>query len=372
MLKNNTLRLGLVATCAVMAVALGASAPAYADPAAGTYPALAGVGSDTTQDIVGGLASVIPSIGSYDAVSTTNTIQTRAGGPTFTRPNGSGAGQLALSMAITGGTYGTPAVAVSGQLDFARSSSGPDAALGTGGQLTFIPFARDAVTYAVSAASDFPRDIPQGSAAQDAIVPAVFSLRNIYRSKITTYTNADLDSVTINPLVPQAGSGTRNFWVRNAMGLTDATLGSTVSATNAGVSVQEHDGSIILGAGDIVPFSIAQYIAQGNHGALPTAVVERRGNIALGNISSAKPYVFAAGGGIELNAAFPITRLVYNVVSTPRLTGTSPADVALQTAFVGTGSSVCAASATIRQYGFASIGALCGNSTTYKQGLRLS
>lgn len=369
MLKKSKLRVGVVSAIAVAALAFGTAAPASADPVG--YKPLNGVGSDTTQDVLGGLASVIPNLGSFDAVGTP-TIQTTSGGPAFTRPNGSGAGQLALSQAINGGTYGTPAVAVAGQIDFARSSSGPSSSYGTSGALTFIPFARDAVTYAVSTASDFPRDIPLGSSAQDAVSPAPFTLRNIYRSTVTSYVDADLNSVTIKPLVPQANSGTRSFWVVNALGLTEATLGSTVSATNNGVSVQEHDGTSILGAGDIVPFSIAQYIAQGNHGALPTAVAERRGNIALGNIGSVKPYVFSSGGGIELNPSFPVNRLVYNVVSTARLTGTSAADLALQAAFAGTTSQVCAAGATIKKYGFGTIGTLCGNTTTYKQGLRLS
>jgi hypothetical protein len=371
MLKKTKLRLGVVAAAAAIAVTFGATAPAYADPSG--FRDINGVGSDTTQDVVAGLAAVIPNLGSYEATPVGSTIQTTATGPSFNRPSGSGNGQIALTASILGGTNtwpvsGVGAVNVSGQIDFARSSSGPKASL-NGTDLTFIPFAKDAVTYAVSAASDFPRDIPQGSVAQDATVPAPFTLRNIYRSVVTTYVNSNFQTITIRPLLPHTGSGTRDFWVGTAMGLTEGTLGGTV--TDLLGTVEEHDGTFVTGPGDIVPFSIAQYIAQGNHGTLPTVITERRGNVVLGKVGSIKPFVPSVGGGIELNGSFPINRLVYNVVSTARLSGTSPADLALKAMFVGTSSSVCSNSATIKKYGFGTIGATCGN-TTATQAYRFS
>jgi hypothetical protein len=370
-MSKNKLRLGVVAAAAVAALAFGTAAPAYADPSG--FKDLVGVGSDTTQDLVGGLASVIPAIGNYDAVGTP-TIQTRAGGTFFTRPNGSTTGIQALSASIndtgvrTFPASGPGAVSITDQVDFARSSSGPNQTQFPGTQLTFIPFARDAVTFAVSAASDFPRDIALGSASQDSLSPAPFTLRNIYRGTVTTYVDSNLEPVTIRPIIPQQGSGTRSFWL-SALGLTEGTIVGTPT-TDIGNTAQEHNGTYIKNAGDIAPFSVAQYIAQGNHGALPTSITERRGNIELGNVGTIKPLLLTPGGGVELNTSFPINRLVYNVVETARLTGTSAEDVALQTAFVGTTSSVCAASATIKQYGFGTIGSLCGNTTTYRQGYR--
>ncbi len=369
-MQKKSLRISAVAALAAAAVVFGVAVPAGADPTpAGTFKPLVGVGSDTTEALVNGLATVVTNIGSYDATGST-TIQVRSGGPTFNRPNGSGNGQKALTASINpNGTDKWPAgtgVDITGQIDFARSSSGPSGSL-PGTQLTFIPFARDAVTFAVSAASDFPRDIALGASSQDSISPAPFTLRNIYRGTVTTYTNADFESVTIRPLLPQTGSGTRSFWL-SQLGLTEAYITAGGVATDLGNTVQEHNGTFVTGAGDIVPFSVAQYIAQGNHSALPTTVSERRGNIALGNIGTIKPYVPSAGGGIELNSSFPVTRLVFNVVSTARLTGTSAADIQLQQAFVGNSSQVCQAASTIRQYGFGTIGTLCGNTTTYKQG----
>jgi hypothetical protein len=374
MLNKTKLRLGVVAACAVVAVGLGAAAPAIADPTpAGTIKPLVGVGSDTTENVVNGLGTVVTNIGSYDATGSA-TIQTRTGGPFFNRPNGSGNGQKALSASINlSGTRTWPAtggVDITGQIDFARSSSAPSGSF-VGTDLTFIPFARDAVSFAVNAASDFPRDVALGAASQDTISPAPFTLRNIYRGTVTNYADANFNTVTIRPLLPQAGSGTRSFWIAQ-LGLTEALITAGGVATDLGNTVQEHNGTFVTGAGDLVPFSVAQYIQQGNYASLPTTVVERRGNIQLGSIGSNKPYQpsTTAQGGLEINPSFPVNRLVFNVVSTARLTGTSAADVQLQQAFVTTPTrtaDVCAASATIAKYGFGTIGSLCGNTTTYKQ-----
>lgn len=367
-MKKKTMRVSVVAASAVAALAFGAAAPAHADPSG--FKPLVGVGSDTTQDVLGGVATVVTAIGSYDAIGS-STIQTRSGGPTFTRPNGSTSGVQALSASVNNtGTRTFPAtggVSITGQVDFARSSSAPSGSF-VGTDLTFIPFARDAVTYAVSAASDFPRDIALGNAGQDAMSPAPFTLRNIYRGAVTTYVDAELNPVTIRPIIPQQGSGTRAFWL-SALGMTESSIIGTPS-TDISNTAQEHTGTYIKNAGDIAPFSIAQYIAQGNHGVLPTTVPERRGNIELGNVDTVKPLLLTPGGGVELNAAFPINRLVFNVVQTSRLTGGSAADLQLQATFAGTGSTVCGATAQIKQYGFGTIGSLCGNTTTYKQAFR--
>ena len=110
-------------------MSLGVAAPAYADPP--SFTTLVGVGSDTTENVVNGLGTVISSIGSYDATGSA-TIQTRTGGPFFNRPNGSGNGQKALTASINpNGTDKWPAgtgVSITGQIDFARSSSGASSA----------------------------------------------------------------------------------------------------------------------------------------------------------------------------------------------------------------------------------------------------
>lgn len=354
--KRYTLRVAAVSAAVLAAITLSAT-PALADPP--SFKPLVGVGSDTTQDVVNGLASAISALGNYEATGTA-TIQTKSGGPFFARPNGSGQGVQALSASINStGTKQFSGTTITGQVDFARSSSGPSV---SGTELTWIPFARDAVTYAVNASSDFPRNLPLGSAATP---PAALNLYNIYHCTATTYRDNEGELVTIRPLIPQSGSGTRSFWL-GRVGLTEATIPTCV--TSLGNTVQEHNGTLVTGAGDIVPFSIAQYIAQGNHASIQSStsvvVTERRANIALGGIGGIKPMVPGAAGA-ELNGDFPVNRLVYNVVATSRLGDTDIAGT-----FVGTGSTVCSNGAIIRQFGFATIGTACGG-TSAKSGYTL-
>lgn len=347
-------RLGVVGAAVAATVALTAL-PASADPSG--FTTLSGTGSDTTQDVMNGVASQVPAIGSYDAIGSA-TIQVSAGGPTFDRPNGSSAGIQALSASINStGSKVWHGVDITGELDFARSSSGPSSSF-PGSTLTFIPFARDAVTYAVSAGSDFPKNVPLGSAAAAAGNPGAMTLWNIYHCTRTTFVNAAGVPITINPLIPQSGSGTRSFWL-GRVGLTEATIPSCV--TSLGDTVQEHNGTKLTGPGDVVPFSIAQYIAQGNHQAIAddtgVVIAERRSLVTLGGIGGFSPYVFGAAG-LEMNPSFSVNRLVYNVVETARLGEPAIADT-----FVGTGSDVC--QSTVPQtFGFATIGATCGSTTT--------
>jgi ABC-type phosphate transport system substrate-binding protein len=387
MRKTTKMRLfGVVAVAAAACITLGA-VPAYADPVT-SYPELAGVGSDTIQDVMNGVANAINLsqnsnlIGSYDAVDpvsqksfaqdSTVRIQTRSGGALFARPNGSGDGAKALSYSNTGSLYNTQSV--SGQVDFSRSSGGPSFAGDATHALTYVPFAKDNVAYAVSAASDFPRNIPLGNGTE---APTALTLWNIYHCTFTSYKNAANISITITPKLPQANSGTRGYW-EGKVGIADADLATgqpsdcvndtTATGNNAaGASIEEHNGTLITGAGDIVPFSISQYLAQGNHAKITTdttvKINERRGNIALGGIGGF-PALRYVGGVVSANASFPVNRLVYNVIPTNKIGSTATqSDIDLNNIFVGAGSLVCAQTSVIAEFGFTSIGSACGVST---------
>jgi ABC-type phosphate transport system substrate-binding protein len=362
MLKKNKLRLGVATTAVLAAACMAISAmPAYADPTG--FKTLSGVGSDTIQDVLNGLGSQISAIGSYDAVDPTTGaaggfITTKAGGPSYVRPNGSGDGVKALSDSIEGGTHLWNSVNISGQVDFARASGFQGS---TGTDLTYIPFALDAVTYAVNAGSDFPRNIPLGGATDAA---SRLSLYNIYHCFKTSYVNSNGDVVTINPLVPQQGSGTAKFWA-STLGFSDTTLPSCVKRVNTDatpVTVQEHDGTSLDDAGDIAPFSIAQYIAQGNHASIAQAfgitINERRGNVVLGSING-QPAIRESGTTTVMNPSFPVTRQVFNVVQASRATNTSDA---VYSTFVGASSAVCSQSALIQKFGFQTI-SNCGDTS---------
>ncbi|MFI6338540.1 Ig-like domain repeat protein [Streptomyces sp. NPDC050535] len=303
---------------AVVSGTLALASPASADPTpAGTFRKLVGVGSDTTQDVLNALAGDVVNgtdyaptavksasgagVASYDAIVTgSTTIQTRSGGPTFTRPNGSGAGRTALSMALTGDLYPAPAtgVSVKGQVDFARSSSGPSV---SGNALTYIPFARDAVGVAV-----------RGSGLDNLTVD---QLHEIYKKGGDRVLNGQ----ALHPVIPQADSGTRKFFLA-AIGLTATTVDDQLPV------VQENQGDAALTQdGALVPFSVGSWIAQYN-GIAPNnsedavAAGARLASVTLPSQTGATSPVTTVNGkltpvsGYYENATFG--RDVYNVVPT--------------------------------------------------------
>ena len=319
---NVKTRLRIGAGVGAVALGLGAlAAPAYADPSSATdYRQLAGVGSDTTQDVVNALGDAITNssgkvIASWNATGS-STITTKSTGTcTIARPDGSGAGITALNTAIDGST---------GCVDFARSSRGPNNTTTT--DLTFIPYAKDAVSWVKQ----------DGSALPDTLTTA--QLKAIYECTLTT-----LNGVTLTPILPQSASGTRAFFL-SSIGVT--TPGSCVTSNS---TIQENDGSAVDSAGDIFPYSVAQYTAQ------ETFVVDdRRGDAVLGSVGGVAP----RNADNTLNLSFPYLRNVYNVVPTAKLSNALIADT-----FVGTASKVCANTATITNYGFGTLGSDCGSTT---------
>ncbi|MGW3634875.1 Ig-like domain repeat protein [Streptomyces sp. NPDC005122] len=255
-----TMRLtAAMVAAAVVSGTLALASPASADPTpAGTFRQLVGVGSDTTQDVLNALAGDTVNgksyagtavkagdagLASYDAFApagAASTIQTRPGGPAFLRPNGSGPGRAALSMALTGDKFpNATGVSVKGQVDFARSSGGPST---SGTTLTYIPFARDAVGVAV-----------RGSALDTLTVD---QLHDIYTAGDTRL--KVLNGQTLHAVLPQAGSGTRKFFLA-AIGLTETTVSSEIP------TVQENQANAALTEdGALVPFSVGSWIAQNN------------------------------------------------------------------------------------------------------------
>ncbi|MFB7494260.1 hypothetical protein ACFC09_06050 [Streptomyces sp. NPDC056161] len=282
----------------VGAAALGLSvmAPvASADPAPGVYRVLAGVGSDTTEDVLSGLGNDVDGgslIASYDAtIYGSAKIKTRAAGCEIDRPNDSSAGITALNNDIDSKT---------GCLDFARSSRGPQ---NWGPNLTWIPFATDKLTMAVR----------QDSLLNDSdgLDLTVTQLRSIYACTLT-----QLNHTTLEPKLPPSGSGLRTVFL-NMIG--NPTLGSCVGTTQAS------DGKALDTVGDIAPYSVAKWISQTRG-----LIEDLHGDTVLGTID----------GG---QYSFP----VYNVVSTAKLT-----DPTIAATFVGSGSKVCQATATITRFSF--------------------
>ena len=376
-------KFGITMGAAALLVGGLAVPAANADPAVNTYGTLVGLGSDTTQDVVNGLARAIGGnkLASYDAFGS-STVVTRDGGVAVPRGSGSGPGRDLLRVAI--GQTGSATIAVApsgtasitaansiGQVDFARSSSGP----ATGdtrndGVLAYIPFARDAVSVAVDPASPL-KVVPfvlGSSATAGSDVP---SLYNVYRGDVKfAYVSGAAGSYSyvgvgataaaapagstayaIQPLLPKAGSGTRSFFI-GKIGLTEPIIsgqpaGTIKSTYGAGLDVQEHDGSAISGdLTAIAPFSIAQWVAQAN--GVEGVTDRRHGAVILG--LDGVTATTGSGTSYVTNPSFTaMTRDVYNIVPS-KLADDASSDIAKT--FVGIGSSVCSAGNTIQAYGF--------------------
>ncbi|WP_327697151.1 Ig-like domain repeat protein [Streptomyces sp. NBC_00459] len=313
-MRRTRLTAAMVAA-AVVSGTLALASPASADPTpAGTFRQLVGVGSDTTQDVLNALAgdtvneksyagSAVKStagagLASYDAIGSA-TIQTRTGGTTFTRPNGSGPGRTALSMSLTGDLFpNATGVSVKGQVDFARSSGGPSV---SGTALTYIPFARDAVGVAV-----------RGSGLDTLTVD---QLHDVYAAGSDHKVNGQ----TVHPVLPQSGSGTRKFFL-GAINLAENTVDTSIP------TVQENQADAALTQdGSLVPFSVGSWIAQSNdiapdHSKTAIAAGAHLASVTLpGDSGATSPVTTVNGklapvGGYYENPTFG--RDVYNVVPT--------------------------------------------------------
>lgn len=305
---------------AALAVGVAASLVAVA-PAAHAEPISAGpviVGSDTLQDVVNALVNGTSVTGpavrslagttpasSFDAVGSSS-IQTQANGPRFGRPNGSGDGVKALSRSIDGQPYtsGTPGgptnVVITGQVDIARSSSGATA--NANGALLYVPFGRDGLSYAHSGGSNAAFDYIDGAA-----------LKGIFECTVRS-----VGGVTVTPVIPQAGSGTRKDFL-SKIGSSEGALGDCV------VVGQEHDTSALANGSAfptnaITPMSAAQWVAQSTG-----AGIDRRGaGVKIGSPINGVPATTGTGTSTAPNSAFYANttwgRDTYLVVENARVT----------------------------------------------------
>jgi ABC-type phosphate transport system substrate-binding protein len=379
------LALGLVLTAAVAAASIGG--PAKADPK--QYSAVVGVGSDTVQAVMNAAAGNSNNINytpvqsdaasgnrqlvSFDATGST-CISPKINFGTFTRPNGSTQGRRALSRALDGTKYGSAAcggvIDVGGEVDFARSSAGP-AAGDTGTALTYIPFGRDAVSFAY-----YQKTPTAGSPTQTTLSQA--QLVSLFSTGPQT-----INGTRIVPCGIQLGSGTYNFWLGITSANTAATEAAAVAtclpfgntATLAG-RLEENDANALKNAGDalaassaaeansevIVGFSAANFAAESNGvsaGIVPATV-------GLGSETGLTSPLTGAVPNLTPNPTFYAStvfgRNVYTVWDTNVVTGLGNADI--KSMFVGSTSSLCNAVSTINLFGFLGIGTNCGSVTT--------
>jgi hypothetical protein len=378
---------GLVALGALLGTGLLVGSAA-ADPQ--QYSAAVGVGApvlDGVMNALGGFANGVEHaainsgtssgskhIVSFDAnlaAGTSDTcITTKLNGPTFTRPSGTAGGLHALwaasglsasgwdGTAIGAATPCTTGADIGGQIDFARSVDGP-ATGDTGTDLTYIPFGREAASFAYYRPAGTP--VSQLSPAD---LTALF-----------TTGPAVINGVTIVPCGIAIDTGTYSFWNR----ITGASSGQEEAATSMCNALLgragENDAAALKARGDalvalaghsgdevIIGYSTSAYIAQSNGVSLGTPPVSVGLGAVLGLGSATTRF-----GGIRIPiddfyADPTFGRDVYVVLPTSVVVGAG--NRALKALFVGAGAAICAASTqtTINTFGFVS-SAACGTTT---------
>jgi phosphate transport system substrate-binding protein len=353
---------GIVALTAAGGLVVGTAGPAVADPTT----LLVGVGADATQDVMNAIAVNIGGgvIGSWDAVNPLTGLAHEQimpkPGCLMTRPNGSSEGINALRSSPPG------------CVDFARSSIGPGTNQSPTGTLIWLPFAADgftvatgpamAVTGADPAAATNIRDADQFSATDlqtmyqtcNAVTPAGSTVQYVPDGTVTDATHQP-----IHLYVPQAGSGTRNYWA-SVLNFNQTVPPPCVHDVIVGTTtiVAENDGTVYAADPDALgAFSISQWVAQRNgHN-------DRRHNAVIHDINGTMP--LTASG--TLNPAFPSSflRELFTVVKYARIISTDPGDRQFVAIFSGAGSAMCANALLLLSYGLgllsnAPLGHQCG------------
>lgn len=308
---------------------------------------ITGVGSDTIQNLLDQFSldynvtvrTSAPHLYSWDATNPKtgavgDMIKAKFGCAKAPRPNGSSAG----ISSVTGGPLALSANTRTADkkafcTDFSRSSRGratTDPPFGKGG-IAFDTIAQDGVTWATNPGSPAPNSL------------TLKQLTGIYNCTITNWKQVGGKNAKIDVQLPQAGSGTRSFWL-TALGITapgpcvDSAKGE--SATNPppnGNLPEENEGvnKFLQPTNVIFPFSIGKYLAETEHSATcinkkctpvkgvvchPSKTQNRfgcntHGAMILHPIFKTSP-VAGKGSSQTLNPKFPATflRFVYIVV----------------------------------------------------------
>ncbi|MFE7486602.1 substrate-binding domain-containing protein [Kitasatospora sp. NPDC057541] len=325
-----------VATCAVAAVCVaGAVAPAaVADPPPGVVPAatdLVGVGASFTErfmnqtsvDYNAGAAPELPRLYNWDATGS-SPIVPKAGAAPIARPAGSGAGIAALASPVSGAA-----------LDYARSTRGPLPSDPAG--LSFVPFAKDAVTWSAKIGGNAPADL------------SIDALKRIYECTLTVW-YPGVPNVTIKPVLPSTGSDTRALFLKaigNGTSVVPGSCVTTVPFENRGTDPLLDDPNVVF------PYSVGVYLDQVYRGHGTT--VEAPGSLTLRGVNGIAPVVFTSVVGINpAFAATPFGRVVWNVVRTADFNNTGARGTAVRAVFSRDGW-ICAHGSAITARGFSPI-----------------
>jgi hypothetical protein len=404
-------RLGMALVGIALVGAGALTSPAKADPK--QFGGVVGVGSDTVQDVFNAFTGYTNGVDytplhattagarqviSFDAIDPANInnkcISTVLGGPSFNRPNGSGAGKKALSRAMDGTGWSDTNCStaltgndVSGQIDFGRSSSGPAAGdLGT--DLTYIPFGRDGVSFAW-----YSKNGTVGGATPAFNTLTKAELTAIYAGPATgTDITHGAVTVHITACGIQTSSGTYGFWNGIIGGAAAEAVATGTCNGNPLGRAEENSGDALKSRGDyvaglaghandevIIGFSAGSYVARLN-GAAPMVGANTIGGIGAISDNGATPGVnlgspiSGTAPTLAPSATFfndtTFGRNVYVVLPTTTVALAGNNDI--KSLFVTTYSDpltqlvpttlsqVCQNGATIGKFGFLTIGNACG------------
>lgn len=340
---HNVKKLILVAGASASALGILAGQALADPPSRPPATAMVGVGSDTIEQVANQLATDygVTKLASFNATNPTtgaahDQIQTKVGAPKIARPDGSGEGIAELAKNQTFTANGVKRNVV----DFARSSR--SRAAGDPSTVSFIAFGGDAVTWAANSTTNAPATLTQAQ------------LKAIYNCTTTNWSQVGGKSGVIKPVLPQDGSGTREFFM-GALGLSNTSIKSCVTT-----GVQENEGTDtrLAGPNTLAPYSVSKYIAQVyNHHD------DKHGSEVLKKINNSAP---TKGTGVNtvINSSFPtkFQRLLYDVVRNSQYNASASP---LKAIFGPTGW-VCTnakAQTDLKSYGILPLGAGCGQAS---------
>ncbi|WP_300592411.1 hypothetical protein [Microbacterium sp.] len=318
--------IGAAAALGVLASLVVAAPAAHAEPVCDGF---AVVGSDTIQDVMTGIANgykvsdsiSVRAIGNgkfacnfnavdsvYAAAGASSLIQTKAFGTPFLRPNGSGNGQTALSRSIDGADINPNAavVKIQGQVDIARSSSSPSGSAdptesNLAETLAAYPFARDALSFATNASGL--------TTLTKQELNSLFKCENLQNPSAPAGPDnlPTINGVAYTPVLPQEGSGTREYFLEKVLGVNKNTTDLTKGVKYNGCTLigQEHQTNQLFNAqpmpaNAVVVHSVAQWIAQANG-----VGIDRRGaGFTLGSAITGKVPTDTVAGKLVPNASY--------------------------------------------------------------------
>jgi hypothetical protein len=396
--------LALASGTAGLATLVSFTSTAQADPS--FVSGYVGVGADVTQDAYAAFSGASPAppssatinyfqpihssaatnnrtIDSFDANPSGGTtvnpgcITTKAGGPSFDRPNSTTAGLAALLASVTGsgfvntsGSCTGTAVSTTGQIDFARAARGPKT---SGTTLTFIPFARDALGIVYY-------DHSTGHAA----TLTTAQLTSLYSSSTGTITLSGGD--TLKACLTISGSTPRSN-LATTLGLTDTQLSTAATAAGCNNLIQNSGNAFFTvasgfpaGTDAVVPISSGSWISQANLLAVDRSNTARAGGADLATITGfGKPYTGTAPSEAPNTTYYQSDQTaggygynVFTVVPTAKLSGFTK-DAGLVSLFSGATSALCSApeQTIANSFGFDSLTVsegTCGDTTVTGNG----